>query len=158
MMRRRVIAILFTLVVAGVVLIAGPAPTVQPYTYTLQFSTYFGGSEGETCRGMCVDARGNIYVAGGTSSTDCPTTPGAYCRKYAGGNCDVLVTKWSPEGKLIWSTLMGSTGHDRAYTVKVDSAGFVYVSGRASPGFPTTPGSFQPDFRGVSIVNRERVY
>jgi hypothetical protein len=154
-MRKKTSALLVSLIGAVAVLIAGPARTIQPHTYSLQFSTYFGGTDGETCRGMCVDAQGNIYVAGGTFSADCPTTPGAYCRKYAGGSCDVLVTKWSPTGQLIWATMLGGRGHDRAYSVKLDKEGYVYVSGRGSPGFPTTPGSFQPDFNGVTANNGE---
>lgn len=128
------------------------APAVRtnqvPPPYELEFSTYFGGSNFESVRGMCADAQGNIYITGGTSSKDFPTTPGACCTKYENGFSKVIVAKFSPAGRLIWSTLLGGEGHDRAYTIKVDRQGYVYVSGRASPGFPTTPGSFQPDFRG----------
>jgi hypothetical protein len=151
-MPQRAFAFLVSLIGAAMILSAGPARTVQPYHYNLQFSTYFGSYA--DCRGMTVDEQGNVYITGATWRGDWPTTEGAYDRTWH-GDADVVISKWSPEGKLIWSTMMGSKGHDRAYSVKVDKAGYVYLSGRASPGFPTTPGSFQPDFKGVAGVKGE---
>ncbi len=36
------------------------------------FATYFGGSGDETINGIAVDARGEIYITGTTTSTDLP--------------------------------------------------------------------------------------
>jgi beta-propeller repeat-containing protein len=44
------------------------------------YSTYLGG----TGHGVAVDATGNVYVAGYTSSADFPTTPGAFDTTYSG--------------------------------------------------------------------------
>lgn len=111
------------------------------------FSTYLGGSGQDQIRDIAVDAQGNIYITGGTKSTTWPTTAGAYDRTPK-GNYDVFVTKLSPQGQIIWSTLIGGPGYDRAYGVEVDAQGFVYVAGRAGPGFPTTAGAFQTTFAG----------
>ena len=130
--------------------------------YALGFSTYLGGSGGEdTARAVAVDAEGNIFVAGGTRSADFPTTAGAYSRTYdasgrsagARGPMDVFVTKLDPQGRILWSTLLGGPNYDRAYTVRVDRQGFVYVGGRAGEGFPTTPGTVQPQFAGDQRPN-----
>ncbi len=44
---------------------------------------------------------------------------------------------------LVYSTLAGGGFNDYGYSMKVDSAGFVYVGGITySSGFPTTPGAF----------------
>jgi hypothetical protein len=125
-------------------------------SYELAFSTYFGGSDWEHARDVCVDREGNIYVVGGTASKDFPTTAGAYCRRFSGGGtqtgsfgeCDVFVAKFSPAGKLIWSTLLGGPNYDRAYAVAVDRQGYVFVGGRAGPDFPVTPGALQSSFQG----------
>lgn len=125
--------------------------------YDLAWSTYLGGSGREdTARAVAVDDAGNIYVAGGTASADFPTTPGAYSRTLrsggrsmgARGPMDVFVTKLDPQGRLVWSTFLGGPNYDRAYTVRVDKQGFVYVGGRAGEGFPTTPEALQPQFEG----------
>ena len=122
----------------------------------LVFSTYLGGSGFDSARDVAVDFQGNIYVTGGTASPDFPTTPGAYDRTFArggtslgsGGPMDVFVAKFSPTGRLVWSTYLGGPNYDRAYAIEVDSEGFVYVGGRAGDGFPTTPGVLQPKFGG----------
>ena len=122
--------------------------------YKVAFSTYLGGNNFDAIRGVAIDHKGNIVVVGGVASTDLPVTPGAYQSKLspAGPTCgrlgatDAFVAKFSPTGKLIWATYLGGPGYDRAYAVEVDSHDRIIVAGRAGEGFPTTPGSFQPNF------------
>ncbi len=42
------------------------------------YSTYFGGSGQDAATAMTVDAAGDVYVTGTTTSADFPTTKGAY--------------------------------------------------------------------------------
>src|SRR5262249_23532842 len=44
----------------------------------LVYSTYLGGDGFSVAIGIAVDAIGNVYITGGTSSTNFPTTPGAF--------------------------------------------------------------------------------
>jgi hypothetical protein len=115
--------------------------------YKLQFSTYVGGSLYEHIRDVCADANGNVYIAGGTTSKDYPTTPGAYQREHA-GSFDIFVTKFDRSGKVVWSTLVGGKDYDRAYAIEVDSRGCVYVAGRGGRHAPVTPGVVQDTFKG----------
>jgi uncharacterized protein (TIGR03437 family) len=55
---------------------------LAPSGGTLLFSTYLGGQGNDWALGLAADARGNVYIAGGTSSLDFPTTPGVYQRAY----------------------------------------------------------------------------
>ncbi len=126
---------------------AEPAQTAP--AYTLAFSTYYGGSLFEQIRDITTDAAGNVYITGGTESTNYPTTVGAYDRSHNGW-FDVFITKFSPAGAVLWSTLLGGPNYDRAYGIEVDNAGFVYVSGRSGPGFPTTAGAFQTAYLGYN--------
>ena len=114
---------------------------------SLVFSTYIGGSRLDSIRDVTTDSEGNIYITGGTESPDFPTTPGAYDRTFNGWH-DVFVAKFDSSGKLLWSTLLGGPNYDRAYAIEVDRLGYVYVAGRAGPGFPTTTGSVQPTYQG----------
>ncbi len=112
------------------------------------------GREEDQVRDLATDAQGNIYVVGGTASNDFPTTPGAFDRTHDDSpngtvkHYDVFVTKFDSTGKLIWSTLLGGPGYDRAYAVEVDAQGFVYIGGRAGTRFPGHAGAAQTDFRG----------
>jgi hypothetical protein len=66
---------------------------------------------------------------------------------------DVFVTKLDREGEILWSTLLGGSAYDRAYAVRLDAEGRVFVAGRAGPGFPTTPGVVQERFAGDAEPN-----
>jgi hypothetical protein len=44
----------------------------------LLYSTYIGGSRWDLPYGIAIDGGGNAYIAGGTESSDFPTTPGAF--------------------------------------------------------------------------------
>jgi hypothetical protein len=118
---------------------------------SLSFSTYLGGSLMDSVRDAAVDSQGNVYVTGGTESTNFPTTAGAYDRTFNGWH-DVFVAKFSPSGNLIWSTLIGGPNYDRAYEINLDSQGFIYLAGRAGPGYPTTSGALQPTFGGDVVA------
>jgi len=116
-------------------------------TYDVHFSTYIGGSNMDQLRDIAVDDYGYIYITGGTESPNFPVTSGAYDTTHNGW-FDVFVMKFNPDGGLIWSTFVGGSNYDRAYAIKVDTAGYVYVTGRAGPGFPVTAGVFQTQFMG----------
>jgi len=49
-----------------------------PGVLGLLYSTYLGGTYSDSSSGIAVDMGGNAYVVGTTSSSDFPTTPGAF--------------------------------------------------------------------------------
>jgi hypothetical protein len=118
-----------------------------PNAIQLVFSTYLGGSQQDQVRDIATDAAGNIYVAGGTSSSDFPATGGTWDQSF-NGIYDAYVAKLSPSGALLWATYIGGPNYDRAYAIEVDAQGFIYVAGRAGAGFPVTSGAFQSTFQG----------
>jgi len=138
---------------------APPAADAGPASTT--WITFLGGTAFEQARDVTVDVDGNVIVVGGTQSMDFPTTAGAYDRTYddrggmlgTGGTMDVFVTKFAPDGKMLWSTFVGGPNYDRAYAVETDAAGDIYVAGRAGADFPTTAGVVQPGFAGDVAPN-----
>jgi len=119
----------------------------------LVYSTIFGaGSQnsGSTYGdGIAVDADGNAYVTGYTSSTDFPTTAGAYQGTLAGG-ANAFVTKLNPAGTvLVYSTYLGGNNVDLGIKIAVDAEGDAYVCGfTQSFNFPRTSGAYQTSLRG----------
>src|SRR4051812_24634424 len=115
----------------------------------LVYSTYLGGTEYDSPRGIAVDAGGRAYITGETLSPDFPTTTGAFRRSYS-GNYDIFVTKLNASGStLAYSTFIGGTQVDNAERVAVDSSGNAYVLGFSSSlDFPTTAGAFNRTNKG----------
>jgi len=152
-MRMRVL-FKFESIVLGALLFITMAPVLAADSYDISYSTYFGGNHFDAVRDVCIDCQGNTVVVGGTTSTDFPTTPGAFSRTFTSGGSslgsngpmDAYVAKFTPSGQLIWSTYIGGPNYDRAYGVEADPQGNIYVTGRAGQGFPVTAGSFQPGF------------
>ena len=128
----------------------GPYDPSQPLIIdpVLIYSTYLGGSGGDSGRSIIVDASGNVYVAGGTTSTDFPTSSPFQTTNR--GGFDVFVAKLNPAGSaLVFSTYLGGNGDD-ANGIAVDSAGNIYIAGDTeSSNFPTTPGAYQTTFGGM---------
>lgn len=119
----------------------------------LVYSTYLGGNSEDRGNGVAVDRQGNAYVAGGTYSTDFPTTVGAFQTTYPGnGSTDhVFVTKLNVSGDgLVYSTYLGgSDGVDRSSTIALNREGGAYVTGStSSTDFPTTANAPQRNFGG----------
>jgi Beta-propeller repeat len=110
---------------------------------SLVYSTYLGGSAVQFGSRIAVGPGGTAYVTGSTSSTDFPTTTGAF-DVTANGGFDAFVTRLNASGSaLIYSTYVGGEGFDSGTGLVVDDAGNAYVSGGAgSVDFPTTAGAF----------------
>ncbi len=110
---------------------------------SLSYSTYLGGGV-DSALAVAVDAAGDAYVTGNTSSTAFPTTPGAYQTTNPSGGVQpvAFVSKLNPTGgALAYSTYLGGSGGDYGQGVAVDGMGNAYVTGdTASTNFPTTPG------------------
>jgi hypothetical protein len=111
---------------------------LNPQGSALLYSTYVGGSGDDAGLGVAVDASGNAYVTGSTTSTDFPT-PNAIRFANAGG-LDAFIFKLNAAGtSLLYSTYLGGSGDDTPTGIAIDGANAAYVAGRTnSPDFPTT--------------------
>jgi hypothetical protein len=117
------------------------------------YSTFVGGSSEDRGDGIALDAAGNAYVTGQTSSGNFPTTPGAFQPTFGGGgSADAFVTILNAAGStLVNSTYLGSSGVEVGERIAVDAAGNAYLTGFTdSTNFPTTAGAFQTSLGGNS--------
>ena len=117
----------------------------------LVYSTYLGGDGIDFGANIAVDTAGNASVVGLTGSTDFPTTADAIQSAHAGNN-DAFITRVNATGTgLVFSTYLGGSSGDAAFSVSLDAAGSIYLTGSTSSAdFPTTPGAFQTMFGGSS--------
>lgn len=135
---------------------------INPTAAATMYVTYVGGTGNEGgFSPIAVDSSGNAYIAGQTRSTDFPVTPGAFqtslhhgpsCLPSSNCGADGFVTKLDSTGSsLVYSTYFGGSTGDGVHGLRVDTAGFAYVTGDFSSGdFPITPGAFSSVFgRGL---------
>jgi len=129
---------------------------------SLIYSTYVGGSGTESGNGIAVDASGNAFVAGGTTSGDFPFSPGAFQTTLRGGE-NAFVFELNPSGTtLTYSTYLGGSGAngDVALGVAVfvsSGNSFIYVVGStSSANFPTSASPLQtcPGVPGNGFVTK----
>ena len=101
----------------------------------LVYSTYLGGSGDDTSNGIAMDASGNAYVTGKTTSTSNPAQPA-----HGGGLYDAVVAKVNAVGStLVYSTYLGGSGDEVGWGIAVDGSGNAIASGRTrSADFPRT--------------------
>jgi len=121
---------------------------LSPAGNTLVFSTYLGGSGSDTANGIAVDAAGNSYVVGDTTSLNFPAS--GFQTAYHGSQ-DAFVTKISPSGgSLLFSTYLGGSSTDHGAAIAVDTSDSVYVTGSTySADFPLA-NAFQRSLAGGS--------
>jgi hypothetical protein len=113
----------------------------DPSGSKLLWATWLGGLKDDIPTGIAVDPEGNVYVAGTTSSSVFPTTPGASDRKNE--KSEGFVAKFDTNGtRLLYSTFVGGATGDVIHALALDQTGNAYVAGATdSTDFPTTAGA-----------------
>jgi hypothetical protein len=100
----------------------------------LVYSTYLGGSGFDAGNSIAIDAAGNAYVTGETSSQSFPQALHFGPQKPP----DAFVAKLDPSGShLLYSTVFGGAYYDTGLSIAVDPHGEAYVTGQTfSSDFP----------------------
>jgi gliding motility-associated-like protein len=103
----------------------------------LNFSTYAGGSDYDSGFSTQIDSNGDIYITGGTISTDLTTTLGALNPSYMGGTTDGFLTHYNTNASLlVASTYIGTSGYDQSFFVQIDTNDDVYIVGQTDGPYP----------------------
>lgn len=126
---------------------------LSPTGNALIYSTYLGGAAETIGYAIAVTSTFSAIVAGDTTSSNLPVTPGVFQPRF-GGSQDAFVAELSPGGSsLCFLTYLGGDGLDHAAAVAVGPSNTVYIGGSTSSNnFPTlqafqpTPGGGQDGF------------
>jgi hypothetical protein len=116
----------------------------------LEFSTLLGGSGSEYWLMPTPDARGRIFVVGGTSSRDFPVTPDALQPRFGGGQEDAVLAVFNADAsRLLYATYLGGNGDDLIRSLALGPRGEVFLVGStSSDDFPVTDGALQKNHAG----------
>src|SRR5579863_247003 len=131
-------------------------------TGAILFSTFLGGALVEHAGGIALDSSRNVYIAGGTTSTNFPVVGAIQASN--GGNQDAFLTKFNSTGSaIVYSTYLGRSGGgigtpEQANAVAVDSSGSAYIAGTTnSVNFPVTTGALQVSYDAVQTAFAAKV-
>jgi hypothetical protein len=101
----------------------------------LAFSGLYGGDQSEIGYGVALDATGNAYIAGETTSNNLPVVPTG--TSVFRGQVDGFVVKVTASGTMAYSRYLGGTQTDQIRAIAVDASGRAYITGRTtSADFP----------------------
>ncbi len=113
---------------------------------SMTFGTYLGGAGNDAGYVLTLNkAETSIFMGGGTTSSDFPSTSGSYRPSYLGGTADGYVVKISngPLYTLQSGTFIGASGYDQVYGLAIDDNDDVYMMGQTlGGGFPVSAGVF----------------
>jgi gliding motility-associated-like protein len=100
---------------------------------TLLFSSYLGGGGDDAAYVLSLAPSGNIFVAGGTASSDFPGNKAGTIGAALQGPIDGFVAEITNNGaSLVRSTYIGTDGIDQVYGIQFDNKGFPYITGQTT--------------------------
>jgi hypothetical protein len=95
---------------------------------TIVWGTYYGSASYDYALFTELDASGNVYLTGGTTSTT-NIASGGYQNTFAGGY-DAFLTKFNASGVRQWATYLGGVGDDSGQSISIDPSGNIYLCGQ----------------------------
>lgn len=107
------------------------------------YSTYYGGTGNDLARDIAVNAAGNAYVAGATTSTSAIASAGSFATVYGGGASDGFVAALSNAGNArVYGAYAGGASEDKVEEITLKSNGEALLLGytrsySGAGGFPS---------------------
>lgn len=121
----------------------------------LIYATYLSADTTTIGDALAIDAAGNLYVAGRTTSDNFPVVGGLSPEQggQADLEVDMYIAKINPAGNaLVYSTYLGGDSADEVRDIAVDDTGALYLAGgSSSTNLPQVRG-LPPEHGGTPVV------
>jgi gliding motility-associated-like protein len=103
----------------------------------MEWSTFVGGNGVEGLYSIDIGNDGNIYLAGGTNSSDLQAAGNSVQPTFGGGRADGFIAVLSGNGKqLLRSTYWGTSAYDQIFSLELDEAQNIVVVGHSLGNMP----------------------
>jgi Ca2+-binding RTX toxin-like protein len=103
---------------------------------TLLWTRQLGTDQLDTSDAITTDSEGNVYITGATIGNLNGSNRGSF---------DAYIAKYDKDGKLLWTSQLGSDKHDHGEGITTDSEKnvyFVFNSAGSPSGFTVSPGGY----------------
>jgi len=120
---------------------------------TLDFGTYTGSRASNWGYTATPGPDGSFFAGGIVFATGYPISTGAVQGTFRGGNVDIGITRFSPNGSArMYSTYLGGDGDDIPHSLIADGQGNLVMLGRTTSSNYPTQGYVTPNRGGSDIV------
>ncbi len=117
----------------------------------LIWGTYLGGDANDAFYSIKLDQNNNIFIGGGSNSSNLPTTDTVISKSKAGG-IDGVIGKFNKTTKQIEAlTYWGTSSYDQIYFIEIDARNRVYATGQTEGSISQTPGTYGSSNKGQFI-------
>lgn len=119
----------------------------------LLFSTYIGGNNDDACFSLKLDRSRNIFITGGTKSTNLRMITGGADITH-NGDVDGYIYKINNTGTtLSASTFLGTSNYDQSYFIELDRFDNIYVCGQSLGSYPVV-GTVYSNANGKQFLHK----
>lgn len=109
----------------------------------LSWATYYGGSGQDAGFSIQIDKQNNIFITGGTNSTNLPAVANGLNPTYLGGRTDGFIAKLNSAGtSFTAATYLGTSSYDQSFLMDLDKSDNVYVFGQTLGAYPVSSGVY----------------
>ncbi len=116
---------------------------MNPNLTAMDWGTYLGGSANDAGYSIRLNQAGDVFICGGTNSTNLATTPGVLGPTYNGGTNDGYTASLDgASGTLTDMSYMGTASYDQSFILEIDNAGDVYVTGQSMGAYPVASATY----------------
>lgn len=120
--------------------------SLSPLLSKVRWSTFVGGSNDDAAYSCRFDDSANIFIGGGTKSSNFPLTSTSVAQNTFGGVTDGFILKLQKNtGAYEIGTYWGSNAYDQIYFIDLDRDGQVYFTGQTEGYIKRTPGVYGKD-------------
>lgn len=125
----------------------------------LNFASFTGATLDNWGYTATYDQSGYAYAGGISFDAGYPITLGAFQEIYGGGQIDMSISKFSPDGSsLIYSTYIGGSGLEAPHSMIVNDQNELIIYGvTSSLDYPTSSNAYDKTFNGGTSVSASNV-
>jgi PKD repeat protein len=121
----------------------GVVAKLAPDLSTIIWSSYVGGAGFDAAYSIKFDSHLDLVLAGGTTSTNFPVTPGAYQTTF-NGIVDGWIARIKADGTAIMqATFTGTNSFDQVYFIDLNASDHIYCYGQTAGHMPVTSGVYR---------------